>query len=109
MPDGGESDEESVEGRCTAVQLSAPGSMATADTGPQAKAATRRLRVLRRSGAESRLRLIVGPSGRHLIGVARRSSARHAPLTAFSSSAIRFMMSSKLGGGSSPSIFWYGC
>jgi hypothetical protein len=35
--------------------------MATADTGAQAHAAPRRLRVLLRSGVESRLGLVVGP------------------------------------------------
>jgi hypothetical protein len=47
--------------------------MATADTGAQAHAATRRLRVLLRSGVESHLGLVVGPSDRHLISVARAS------------------------------------
>lgn len=40
-------------------------------TGAQAHAATRRLQVLLRSGVESRLGLVVGPSDRHLISVAR--------------------------------------
>jgi hypothetical protein len=65
------------------TQLCAPGSVATADTGAETQGAARSLRVLRRSGVEGRVRLVVGPSGHPVTGVARRRSGSH-PLIAFS-------------------------
>jgi hypothetical protein len=57
--------------------------MATADTGAQTQAATRRLRVLLRSGVESRVRLVVGWSRRLLNSVARLQRSRETGTLSF--------------------------